>query len=386
MSRENKGKVMTINGPVEPSELGHTLPHEHLYFNTSGYKPEMTPEQEELYLSPITLKNLNYVRKNPYRVLENCIMFDKDMLQRAVQEFKDKGGGTIADVTPHGCSLDSPLPDFLPEIKEVADTVGVKVVLGMGHYIHAFDIPEESKEAASKEGKNYDILVSPTSKAIEGFTPEQLADIYVKDINEGYGDTGIRPGVIGELGTGFVVTDLEQRTLRAGALAQQETGLAITLHLQPSKMNGHQDLDILEETGANLEKVVLGHIDGVLAIPGMSFDQVMDNYYSLLERGCYVQFDLCGNQEYFRADLGNWWLPADRERAQAIKLMCDHGFEDKILISQDEGHRYYMTEYGGWGLAHVLTGFKETMLEYGVTEAQCERITKDNPQNMLTIF
>ncbi len=386
MSRENKGKVMTINGPVEPSELGYTLPHEHLYFNTSGYKPEMTPEQEELYLSHITLQNLNYVRKNPYRVLENCIMFDKDMLQRAVQEFKDKGGGTITDVTPHGCSLDSPLPDFLPEIKEVADTVGVKVVLGMGHYIHAFDIPEESKEAASKEGKNYDILVSPTSKAIEGFTPEQLADIYVKDINEGYGDTGIRPGVIGELGTGFVVTDLEQRTLRAGALAQQETGLAITLHLQPSKMNGHQDLDILEEAGANLEKVVLGHRDGVLAIPGMSFDQVMDNYYSLLERGCYIQFDLCGNQEYFRADLGNWWLPADRERAQAIKLICDHGFGDKILLSQDEGHRYYMTEYGGWGLAHVLTGFRETMLEYGVTEAQCDQITRDNPQKMLTIF
>ncbi|HIU26019.1 MAG TPA: hypothetical protein IAC50_05975 [Candidatus Copromorpha excrementigallinarum] len=386
MSRENAGKVMTIFGPKNPEELGYTLPHEHLYFNTSGYKPEMTPEEEKVYLSPVTLENLNYVRKNPYRVLDNCMMFDKEMLRRAVQEFKDKGGGTITDVTPHGCSLDSPLADFLPEIKEVAEETGVNVVLGMGHYIHAFDIPDESKEAAGKEGKNYDILVSPTSKAIEGFSPERLAEEYIKDIKNGYGNTGIKPGVIGELGTGFVVTELEQRTLRAGAIAQQETGLPITLHLQPSKMNDHQDLDILEETGAKLEKVVVGHRDGVLAIKGMTFDKAMDHYYSVLERGCYVQFDLCGNQELFKADLGHWWLPSDRERAQAIKLMCDHGYEDRILISQDEGHKYYMTEFGGWGLAHVLTGFRETMLDYGVTEAQCDKITKDNPQKMLTIF
>lgn len=383
---ENAGKVMTINGPVEPNELGYTLPHEHLYFNTSGYKPEMTPEEEELYLSHITLENLNYVRKNPYRVLENCIMFDKDMLQRAVREFKLKGGGTICDVTPHGCGLDSPMPDFLPEIKEVCDAEDVKVVLGMGHYIHAFDIPQESKAAASAQGKNYDILVSPTSEAIEGFTPEQLAEEYIKDIKKGYGDLGIRPGIIGELGTGFVVTELEQRTLRAGAIAQQETGLAITLHLQPSKMNDHQDLDILEESGARMDKVVLGHRDGVLAISEMSFEKCIDHYKSTLERGCYIQFDLCGNQEYFRADLGNWWLPADRERAAALKALCDAGYEDKLLVSQDEGHRYYMTEYGGWGLAHVLTGFRETMLEYGLTEAQCDKITKKNPQEMLTIF
>ena len=38
------------------------------------------------------------------------------------------------------------------------------------------------------------------------------------------------------------------------------------------------------------------------------------------------------------------------------------------------------------GAAHVLTGFRETMLDYGVTEAQCDKITKDNPQKMLTIF
>lgn len=387
MSRENAGKIMTLFGLKDPEELGRVLPHEHLYFNTSGYKPEMTPEQEAVYLSPVTLKNLNYVRKNPYRVLDNCLMFDKDLLQRAVQEYKDFGGGTICDVTPHGCSLDSPLIDYLPELKEVAEATGVNVVFGMGHYIHAFDIPEESKAAgADDSGKNYDILVSPTSEAIKGFTAERLAEEYIKDIKNGYGDTGIKPGVIGEIGTGFVVTELEQRSLRAAAIAQQETGLAITLHLQPSKMNDHQDIDIIEEAGAKLDKVVIGHRDGVLAIPGMTFDKCIDHYLSVLERGCYVQFDLCGNQEYFRADLGNWWLPADRERAMAIKAMCDHGYEDKILISQDQGHKYYMSEYGGWGLAHVLNGFKETMLEYGVTEAQWDKITRVNPQTMLTIF
>ena len=27
--KENLGKVMTVQGPVEPKMLGHTLPHEH---------------------------------------------------------------------------------------------------------------------------------------------------------------------------------------------------------------------------------------------------------------------------------------------------------------------------------------------------------------------
>lgn len=385
MAKKNVGKVMTMNGPVNPEDLGYTLPHEHLYFNTAGYKPKMTPEQEAVYKEPVSLRNLNYVRKNPYRVLDNCLQFDPEVLRRGVQEFKDLGGGTICDVTPHGCSLDSPLIAFLPEIKGVMDDVGLNVVLGMTHYIHAFDEPEESKDAAKAEGKDYNIIVPPTSPAIKGFTAERLAEEYIKDINEGYGDTGIYPGVIGEIGTGFVVTELEQRTLRAGAITQQETGLAITLHLQPSKMNDHQDLDILEEAGANLEKVVVGHRDGVLAIPGMSFDQVMDHYYRVLDRGCYIQFDLTGNQEYFRADLGNWWLPADRERAQAVKLICDHGFGDKILLSQDIGHKYYMTEFGGWGYGHILNGFRETLLEYGLSESQFEQITKKNPQTMLTI-
>ena len=118
----------------------------------------------------------------------------------------------------------------------------------------------------------------------------------------------------------------------------------------------------------------------------MTFDKAVDHYLSILERGCYVQFDLCGNQEYYRANVGSWWLPGDRERALAVKAICDHGYEDKILISTDIGHKYYMTEFGGWGYGHILNNFREFLMVAGLTEKQCDRITKDNPQKMLTIF
>lgn len=385
MSRENKGKVVTMFGVKNPEDLGYTSPHEHLYFNTSGYKPEMTPEQEKLYHEPVSLDNLYYVRTHPCAVLDNCLQFDKDVLKRAVQEYKDLGGQTICDVTPHGCGLDSVMPDFLPEIKTIMEDVGLNVVLGMGHYIDAFDIPQESKEAGASSGKNYDILMSP-SDAIKDFTAERLAEEYIKDIRTGYGDMKIKPGVIGELGTGNVITDVEKRTLRAGAMAQQETGLAITLHMQPPAREDHIAIDVLKEAGARLDKVVLGHRDGVLAHPDMTFDKAVDHYLSILERGCYVQFDLCGNQEYYRANVGSWWLPGDRERALAVKAICDHGYEDKILISTDIGHKYYMTEFGGWGYGHILNNFREFLLVAGLSEKQCDRITKDNPQEMLTIF
>ncbi len=387
MTHKNTGKIMTMLGPKDPEKLGHILPHEHLYFNTSGNLPVMDDEKERFYNSPITLENLNFVRKNPYSILENCFLFDAEVLRRAIKEFKQCGGGTICDVTPHGCNLDSNFTHFLPEIKKVTAEESVDIVLGFGHYVQSKDDdePNTNKNGRFLDSK-YNLLISPGSAAVVKMNDEELAKQYIQVIDEGFGDTGIFPGVIGELGTGFVVTELEQRTLRAGAIAQQETGLPITLHLQPSKMTGHQVLDVLEAAGARMDKIVLGHRDGVLAIPGMTIEKSVDLYLSLLDRGCYIQFDTCGNQEYFRNELGNWWLPTDRERATALKVLVDHGFGDKLLLSHDVAHRYCMTEFGGWGYGHVLTGFRETMLEYGLSENDCDKMTKFNPQKMLTIF
>ena len=55
-------------------------------------------------------------------------------------------------------------------------------------------------------------------------TSRELADILVREIEVGVGDTGIRAGFIGEIGTGrHSILPGEERVFRASALAQART-------------------------------------------------------------------------------------------------------------------------------------------------------------------
>ena len=51
-----------------------------------------------------------------------------------------------------------------------------------------------------------------------------MTDMMVKEICEGVEGTGVKCGVIGEVGVSWPMTDFEKKSLKASALAQQQTG------------------------------------------------------------------------------------------------------------------------------------------------------------------
>ena len=55
-------------------------------------------------------------------------------------------------------------------------------------------------------------------------TDSQMTDHIIHEICEGIGDSGVRCGVIGEVGCSWPLTDSERRSLQAAALAQRQTG------------------------------------------------------------------------------------------------------------------------------------------------------------------
>lgn len=59
-----------------------------------------------------------------------------------------------------------------------------------------------------------------------------MKDLMVGEIMTGIGDSGVRCGVIGEIGCSWPLTSTERRALEAAALAQKETGKEITCSLQ----------------------------------------------------------------------------------------------------------------------------------------------------------
>ena len=52
----------------------------------------------------------------------------------------------------------------------------------------------------------------------------QRSEILVNEIVEGIGESGVRCGVIGEMGCSSPLTENEKKSLKAAAIAQQKTG------------------------------------------------------------------------------------------------------------------------------------------------------------------
>nr|WP_292772555.1 phosphotriesterase-related protein [Mesorhizobium sp.] len=346
---------MTVLGPIDASELGKTISHEHLFIDLSCYlQPPAAGEDPGTYYDPVTIEALYHLRRDPYGNRDNCILDDVDLAVREVELFKKAGGGTIVDVT---------LVDIgrnVTALAEVSRRTGVHVLAGLGHYIH-----------------------SSHPAYVEGMSEQQLAASFLKEINDGIDGTGIKPGIIGEIGTYDPIHPREKKVLRAAARAQMESGLPITVHVHSPARRGNEVLDILIGEGVAPEKIVLDHIDVSLAHLDIEFAEAVDYVASLLDRGANVEFDLCGNSSYFMTSDHQWWMPSDRERAKALALLCKRGFGGQLMLSQDVGHKHYLQSFGGWGYSHVLTDFSHYMRQAGLDQVTIDRFFIDNPARIL---
>ena len=171
--------------------------------------------------------------------------------------------------------------------------------------------------------------------------------------------------------------DIEVTALRGAGIACKESNVAMTVHMPIFKTWGERILDVLEEEGTDLDRVVLSHCDPTLVD--------MDYHRSLLERGCRLQFDQFSLE--FPCTYGPYvkqWLPRDIERIRHIKTLCDLGWEDKITVSHDMCFKSLYRTKGGPGLSHILENLTPYFLFEGVTQEQLDKILIHNPRTILT--
>lgn len=348
--------IMTVLGRIAGDELGVTLPHEHLLIDLSAYVEELSRFQPSAQLeAPVGLTNLGTVRGNPYANRDNCVLDSTDLAVREIELFTRAGGRSIVDLT------NSDIGRSPGQLRAIAEASGVHIVAGSGHYVN-FAQPDRVR--AQSLG--------------------QIADALTDEIENGIGESGVRPGIIGEIGTTMPLHPNEEKVLRASARAHARTGLTIAVHVHPPTRSGHDVLDILEDEGVDLRRVMLCHLDAALAHNDIEFDDAVEYQVSLARRGAYIAYDLCGNSGYFTDGANSWWLPSDRERCKAIARIVDAGFAGSLLISHDVGHKHYLSEYGGWGFAHVLTVFRDMLSAFGVGDQVHSQIVSENPARMLT--
>lgn len=127
-----KGKVQTVLGLIEPSQLGRTMTHEHLTMSFSCCYYPPPSGQEALSAQPIEMKNLFWLKQNPYSHKENLLLWQEtDAVREELLHYKAAGGGAIVENTTTGIRRD------MKTLKQLAEETGVHVIAGAGFYVDA---------------------------------------------------------------------------------------------------------------------------------------------------------------------------------------------------------------------------------------------------------
>ena len=347
-----KGKAQTVLGLVDGNELGFTLPHEHIFIDIRCYWIEPTdPEEKKLARQKITLENLHWARYHR-RSCEDCLFFnDEEMAIRETMRFKKAGGGTIVDMS---CNNIGRNPKGLVNVSKAT---GLNIIMGTSYYV----------------GESY----TPEMK-MDSRTAEDIAQEFIRDITVGVGDTGIKAGVIGEIGTSWPVKEGEGKVLRAAVMAQQETGAVVNVHPGGSQDAASWCLKVLEEAGADLSRVVFSHMTRTFPIDARSARA------RLADKGCYLEYDIFGHDGSYPPFMADHDVGNDAIRISQIRELIADGYLDKILISQDICYKINLSSYGGGGYALIPTVVIPVMLNRGMTEEQIHTITVENPKRALT--
>ncbi len=148
--------VQTVLGPILSSRLGLTLMHEHVVVGPYGRQLDST-------------RRINW----------------REMLQRAVdqlQEAKGFGLRSVVDATPIDLERNAAF------LAEVAQASGVNIIMSTGMYCEASGIPHHFRS----------------------WTKEEFAELFVREIRTGVGESGIRAGVIKAATGGQQITPLER--------------------------------------------------------------------------------------------------------------------------------------------------------------------------------
>ena len=347
---DTSGKVLTVVGPVDPADLGLTITHEHLLIDLSVVFVDPGPENEEgrkLAEEPVGIDNLGWIRVNWSSNRDNLVQTDVDLAIREAGRFKAAGGGTLVDVTSIGIDRN---PTALAEISRAS---GVNVVMGAGYYVG----PAHPKDFSSR--------------SVYSITEE-----IIRDVEVGVGDTGVRSGIIGEIGCSWPWTDNEKKSVAAAVAAQRETGAPLLIHPGRVQKAPIEIVNFIDREGGDLSRTVMSHVD----------IRVYDREIlrELAATGIYIEYDTFGLESPFPPHAPDTYMPSDSQRIEQVIGLIDDGYLERIVLAHDNCTKHRLREFGGHGFDHIPSTITGWMKRQGVSQEQIDTILIENPKRILT--
>ena len=341
--------VQTVLGLIEPEELGATHTHEHILSDLShiGGPPD-DPFLRDLYYKPMSMDVLGYLN---YYYVGNEDSLRLDDIDTAIDElnlYKQHGGGGIVEASSIGLSRN---PEGLAKISQAT---GVHIIMGSSYYV---------KEAHPPN--------------MDDISEEDIYEEIVRDVTVGVGSTGIKSGIIGEVGCSYPLSDNERKAVRASAKAQRTTGSAILIHPGRDEPSPEEIIGVIADAGGDLSRTIIGHLERT----------VMDRQVLLriAEAGCYLEWDhFALGQPYYPPNPKINMLN-DQGRMEVIDFMIEHGYGNKILTGHDVASKQRLTKYGGPGYFYILRQVVPWMRIRGFSDDDIDRLLIHNPAAVLTL-
>ncbi len=340
-------KIQGVCGELSREQLGVVSSHEHVLLDLTAFYQELpVPGIDDPATQKVEMWNLGILSRDCYALKDNLLLTDEQTAIDELTFFKNAGGDTVVDASLLGIGRDP------AALRRIAEATGLNIVMGTGFYV----------------GETH-------PAALDEMTDEEIGQLMVKELTEGV--DGVRAGYIGEIGISEIFDDKERRVLRAAAIAQKKTGVAINVHINPWTVNGLEAADILLDAGVDPQRICISHID---------VENREEYIYALLKKGVYVEFDNFGKEYYIRREVRNsgyGLFVHDTDRVRLLKQLIDDGYEKQILLCCDLCLKNLMHKYGGWGYDHVLTNIVPMMEDEGITAEQIQTMLVTNPADWL---
>ena len=318
--------VQTVTGSIGVDRLGRTLMHEHLFIAFSGAEFDPT----------VRFDRAGFVTEAVKRLTE----------LRTVH-----GVRSFVDPCPIELGRDAAL------MKEIAEKSQMNVVCTTGFYFEEMGLPIYWRAR----------------------TVEEIAELYIREITHGIGETGIKAGAI-KVATGApAITALEHKFLEAACIAQKATGVPIITHTQDGYAGPDQQA-AFAKGGVKPHQCLIGHCCGN-ADPAY--------HQRIVDGGTYIGFDRIGLLRF----------QPDEIRADNLVKLVRNGYRSQIMMSQDRHCGWYgkyarqvsaeeqarmdaMRAVGQWPppYSYLFTDFVPMLKERGLTEAEIMSMLDDNPR------
>ena len=256
--------ISSVLGPLDTADLGFTLSHEHVLVASAGIQ-QVFPEWIDR---------------------EGTIA----KAVAALREGYGEGLRSMIDLTTIDLGRDIRL------LEQVSRASGINIICATGTWR---DIPRVFFDA----------------------TPDMIAPLYIREIEEGIEGTGIKAGIIKVANDVGGVTPEGEIILRAAARAQKATGVPISTHTWAPERVGEQQVRIFEDEGVDLVRVCVGH----------SNDTTDTEYLiGLLKKGVWIGMDRYPGGRALSGVTPDWM-----GRTETVKKLLDAGYAHRVMLGHD---------------------------------------------------